>query len=125
MPAKLEHNLERGAREHGFKKGSKRYNAYVYGYMNEHGFLRHNHAGNLGPDKILKDRPKLKLDYEPSIKGVHGIHIGIMVAVIFLLYLAIFGNPFKSGVSTDLLSWWDIQYNSLGAHANADVGESN
>jgi hypothetical protein len=33
MPAKMEKSLKQEALKHGFKKGGKRYNAYVYGTL--------------------------------------------------------------------------------------------
>lgn len=35
MPKKLENKLKREAQKHGFKKSSKKYNAYVYGTLNK------------------------------------------------------------------------------------------
>lgn len=34
MPVKLERALKKKAREHGYKKGSEQYDAYVYGGLN-------------------------------------------------------------------------------------------
>jgi len=35
MPVKIERALKKSASEHGFKKGSERYGAYVYGSLNK------------------------------------------------------------------------------------------
>lgn len=35
MPVKLERKLMREANQHGFKKGTKQYGAYVYGTINK------------------------------------------------------------------------------------------
>lgn len=35
MPLKMEKSLKHEAVKHGFKKGGKRYNAYVYGTLNK------------------------------------------------------------------------------------------
>lgn len=35
MPLKAERSLKREAHKHGFKTGSKRYRAYVYGTLNK------------------------------------------------------------------------------------------
>jgi len=143
MPLAAERSLKAGAREHGFKKGTHRYNAYVYGTMNKLGILEHNHAGNLGPDKLLKGAPK-KLDYDPTIANVHGIHIGVVVVLIFLLVYHFRGQLFQVGlgggahanpgmngdgasgyINTQSYGGWiATQYNSLGATAGALNGEA-
>lgn len=130
MPIKVEHALEKSAEKHHFKKGSKRYNAYVYGTMNKLGLFSYNHAGNLGPDKLLNNSsggkvPSMKsFDYEPTFPNVHGVHIGICIVVIVIIYLAVFGYPFWPKTSLEMAQWADIQYNSLGAQAGALTGEA-
>lgn len=140
MPLKAERSLQAGAKEHGFKKGTHRYNAYVYGTMNKLGILEHNHAGNLGPDKLLKNAPK-KLDYDPTFANVHGVHIAVVVALIFLFVYHVRKQNFSAGphanpgvngdgasgyVNTQSYGGWvATQYNSLGAYAGALNGESN
>lgn len=42
MPKAMEASLKMSAKTHHFKKGSKRYNRYVYGTMQEKGLL-HSH----------------------------------------------------------------------------------
>lgn len=142
MPLKLERSLQAEARHHGFKKGSKRYNAYVYGTMNKLGILSSNHAGALGPDKLLEGK---SLDYEPTFKNVHGIHIAVIVAIIFVLVYHFRGQVFQIGLGggrkqapgsngdgasayldqQTYAGWIATQYNSLGAMAGALNGEAN
>lgn len=147
MPLKLEHKLQAGAESHGFKKGTKRYNAYVYGTMNKMGMLTSNHAGSLAPDKMIG---KIDLDYRPTFANVHGIYIGITVAIILLIvwHVNIF-HPYFLAPSTSGTNaysgprehngtgasgyiaaksgegWVQVQYNSLGANAGVLYGESN
>jgi hypothetical protein len=35
MPIKIERKLKRSAAEHGYRKGTKEYGAYVYGTLNK------------------------------------------------------------------------------------------
>lgn len=143
MPLAAERSLQAGARQHGFKKGTRRYNAYVYGTMNKLGILSSNHAGALGPDKLLKGT---NLDYEPTFKNVHGIHIAVVVAIIFVLAYHFRGQIFQLGLGgggkkqapgpngdgasayidqQSYAGWIATQYNSLGAMAGALNGEAN
>lgn len=135
MPKKLELRLQREAREKGYKKGTEHYDRYVYGTMNKLGLMSHNHAGNLGPDRLLKG----KGDYEPTFKNVKGIHIGIVTVIIFLvIWYVVMGKGTTwhySGKNGDgataylntanYAGWKAYQYNSLGAYAGALNGESN
>ena len=136
MPLAMEKGLKRGAIKHGFKPGSKRYNAYVYGHMQNIGVLNSNHAGSLGPDKMFNIK---KLDYKPTFANVKGVHIAVIVVVAYLLYrhftgFDIFAHP-NPGVNGDGATqyvntqsyggWVATQYNSLGANAGALNGESN
>ena len=135
MPVKLERHLQAEARQKGYKRGSERYNAYVYGTMNKLGMLSHNHAGNLGPDKLLH-----KADYSPTFTNVKGVHIAIVVVIIFLVIWWMKGGsmgPMYTGSyangdgasrylnTASYKGWVAYQYNSLGAQAGALNGESN
>ena len=135
MPLEMERHLRTEARQHGYKVGSRRYNAYVYGTLRKSGMLNSNHAGSLGPDKMFTIK---KLDYKPTIPNVKAIHIAVVVVVIYLLYTHFMGmNPFmsQSGVNGDGAStyvntqsyggWIATQYHPLGANAGALTGESN
>lgn len=134
MPLLAEQNLKKQAKQHGFKKGSRRYNAYVYGTMNKLGILNSNHAGALGPDRLVG---KIDLDYRPTFDKVPGIHIAVTVAIILLLWYFISGKqlPFVGGINgsgastynnvQSVRGWMTYQFNSLGANAGVLNGESN
>lgn len=79
-------------------------------------------------------------DYEPTFPNVHGIHIGVMTAliVVVLYYLLgglpggnLFGGPrVENGngasayISTRSVEGWEaVQYHSMGAYAGALEGE--
>jgi hypothetical protein len=87
----------------------------------------------------------MKFNYEPTFPNVRGIHIGITIAVLFVIawFLCKAGilhiNPMMprrqiSGVNGDGAAgylnvatyegWIDYQYNPLGAKAGALNGES-
>lgn len=135
MPLAAERSLKTEARKHGFKKGTRRYNAYVYGTMNKLGILTSNHAGSLAPDRMIG---KVDLDYRPTFANVHGVHIAVIVALLLLIVWHVnfshpsFINPGKNGdgatgyINTQSYAGWkDVQYNALGATAGALYGESN
>lgn len=83
----------------------------------------------------------MKFDYEPTIPNVRGIHIGVVVAILFLLWWFFcrgyvgFNPMMTTGVNgdgaatylnvADTTGWIEYQYNSLGAFAGAGVGGSN
>lgn len=135
MPLKLEHSLQGEARQKGYRKGTKRYDRYVYGTMNKLGLMSHNHAGNLGPDRLLRG----KGDYEPTFKNVRGIHIGVVTVIILLVvwylvmgkgttwsYKGVNGDGASVYLNTASYSGWKAyQYNALGATSGALNGESN
>lgn len=81
----------------------------------------------------------MKFNYEPTFKNVRGIHIGIIVAVLFLIYWSVMrGGSYTPNVDTgvngdgasaylnvaDTTGWIEYQYNSLGSSAGAGIGES-
>lgn len=134
MPKEVEDKLKHEAAQKGFKRGSDRYNAYVYGTMQRLGLLKHNHAGNLGPDKLFKGKT--------MHERVTPVEIGIVVALILLWYTVCFKNayvtpstpipnlsntflPVEPYTPIDYSAWEDVQYNSLGANAGAGNGQSN
>ena len=101
--------------------------------MNKLGLMSHNHAGNLGPDRLLKGRG----EYEPTFKNVKGIHIGIVTVIVFLVIWHLMGRTTTwnyrgkngDGATTYLNTasysgWKAYQYNALGATAGALNGES-
>jgi hypothetical protein len=142
MPKELEEKLGREAEHHGYKKGSKHYNAYVYGTLNA---IAHNKAG--GPEKVFSHDPfKMKKlgGYDSTHPKVKGIHIGITVAIILVVaYYIVHGtglhmssvpspaqvNPFVPSTPypgwADYTGWQNTQYNQLGAYAGALHGEGN
>lgn len=82
-----------------------------------------------------------KFDYEPTFPNVHGIHIGITVALVVIAYYFFFGglpgsnlfagprvengNGASAYVSTRSVEGWEaVQYHALGAYAGALTGES-
>lgn len=82
----------------------------------------------------------MKFDYKPTIEHVRGIHIGVVVAIILVVWLYMRGGLHGAiaavpGVNGDGAStyvdarsvsgWKDLQYNSLGADAGALEGLSN
>lgn len=82
----------------------------------------------------------MKIDYDPTFKNVHGVHIGVVVALLFLGYIAFFrggvASPFggprelngtgaNAYISTRSIEGWEaIQYHSLGASSGILTGES-
>lgn len=133
MPEQLERKLKSEAHDKGFKTGSKRYNAYVYGTLNKLGVLNSNHAGALAPEGIL-----MKLTYNSTHPNVRGVHIGIVVALLFVIGWfmtkgklnpqpgAQNGDGASQYLNTaDYTGWVQYQYNDLGAQAGALTGESN
>lgn len=135
MPKKLEAKLEREASEKGYT--GRRKDRYVYGTLNKMGLLNSNHAGNLGPDKLLKG------GYEPMTPHVNAVEIGVVVALVLLVWFLFFKQPITIINSTpiphldntflpsepytpiDYSAWEDVQYNSLGANAGDGQGQSN
>lgn len=82
-----------------------------------------------------------KFEYEPTFPNVHGIHIGIVVALFVVAWYAFvgslpMGNMFagpraQNGdgasqyISTRSVEGWEaVQYHALGAYAGALTGES-
>lgn len=136
MPKELENKLEREAHRRHYSK--ERTNRYVYGTLNRLGMLKHNHAGNLAPDHLLRGY-NMKFDYAPTFEHVHGVHIGIVVAVIVVIAyffgwrlptIQNFGGPVRYNgdgaslyISTRSVEGWEaVQYHSLGANAGVLEG---
>lgn len=136
MPKALEHKLEIEARHKGFKKGSDRYNRYVYGTMN---IIEHNKAG--GPEKVFSSNPIKMRTGESTHPRVHGVHIGVTIAILVLLWYFFFrergfiSTPSPAQVNpwvptspypgfASYSGWISAQYNSLGANAGALDGQA-
>ena len=89
MPKQMEQRLSKEAQSKGLQKGSKRYNAYVYGTMNKMGKLdpiSSNHAG--GPEKVFSENPLPGFKNPPNVTVPHILLVtGIIFVVAVLLGL--------------------------------------
>lgn len=140
MPKALENKLEHEASRHGYKKGSERYNAYVYGTMN---IIEHNKAG--GPEKVFEGKNpfhKMGGASTQTHPKVHGVHIGITMAIIIVAAYFIFKGPLLTSSTpspaqvnpwvptspypgyASYKGWVNTQYGALGAYAGALNGQS-
>lgn len=127
MPEAMERSLRAEAEKHGYLRGSRRYNSYVYGTLQK--FKKHNHAGWLGPDKIFRNKGKHMKDI------IYLFHIGAIAFGIIALWILFGVLEGGSGSSSNIPSyydpnlnydsWSDYQRNSYGANAGILEGEAN